>query len=224
MITYIENIDFFWREIGADIAWLYARHGVWKKYAKQIKSKQVKENTVLGWSTYTTPSYNTVHRCVIKRVYSGVPALGYVFLFEYKGGYFQPAFSTEKTILGGIYYTAHSIERVKERMGVDFIQALEEHAVKSGVSVADYSANGHKGTEGSMWFGNGFFICNMNDFGYWTAITYIDKSQAHSNQLEIMLQAKRSADACFEQNRENHEERTKHLPRRIRREIARNYQ
>ena len=206
------------RELATDVDWLRNRLGLWKKYAKQLKSKAIKPNSVLGWSKYTTPSDNVAHMCIIKNEYGGVPTLDYLFLFEYKGGYVQPIFQNGD-VKCCIHYTKHSTERVEERSGVCFRKAFEV-ASTTDIAFVDYSDYGHNGKEILRYFCKGFLICDYEaDLGMIHAITYVNKEQAYSNQLKSMLSSKIREDEQFKNHMNKNEQKIKSLPRNIRKQL-----
>lgn len=208
------------KEVSLDVDWLTARNGLWKKYSKQLKSKAIKIDSILGWSKYTTPSGNIAHLCSIKNVHNGIPSIEHAYLFEYREGYLEPVFDNER-VKSCVFYTKHCIQRIEERSGMSFVRAFEV-STKTDIGYTDYSQYGYNGTECLRYFCNGFLICNYDEaMGICCAITYVNSEQAYSNQAMSMLISKKVSDTIFEEHQIRTENEYKRLPRSIRRQIIR---
>ena len=200
MLTQQNDYNNFLEELKRDSAWALTRKGLWKKYYPKLSSKEYRHGDFVGWVKYTTPSKNIVNIGSVKNTYGGYIVLTHVLLFEYKGGYLTPYFARTRAkygISGHIFFTRHCIDRIKERTGLDFIEAyVRSYKSTRAISYSDYSDYGYNGNEACLPFGDGFCICTKDNLGNEVAITYINNSQAHSNQLKKELEAKLVADKC----------------------------
>ena len=227
MLTQQKNRNDFLVELKRDSAWALQRKGLWGKYYSKLASKEYRHGDFVGWVKYTTPSKNIVHIGSVKNTYGGYVILSHVLLFEYKGGYLTPYFAdirAELGISGHIFFTRHCIDRIKERAGLDFFEAYERSCKSTeAISYSDYSDYGYNGNEACLPFGDGFCICTKDYLGNEVAITYINNSQAYSNQLQKELEAKlASAKFADEKAKANDELLTAaFIPRRERRRLLR---
>ena len=224
MLTQQKNYNDYYAELKRDCVWALNRNGLFGKYYSKLASKEYRHGDFVGWVQYTTPSKNIVHIGSVKNIYSGYVVLTHVLIFEYRGGYLTPYFYPNGEISGHIFFTCHCVERIKERTGLDFIKAYERSCKSTrGISFSDYSDYGYKGNEACLPFGDGFCICSKDDLRNEVAITYINNTQAHSNQLIKELEAKLVADKVVENSNEVYDKLfgETFIPRRIRRLLLR---
>lgn len=109
--------------------------GLTMKYAKQLKNRAIPDNTILGVHHYTIQG-NTVYAVATKRLFYRSPRKGGELTFTYyisvlnsttgKYSYVRPNWDITNTkMVGYVLFTAHFIQRLKERAGITFVELLK---------------------------------------------------------------------------------------------------
>ena len=109
--------------------------GLTLKYAKQLKNRAIPDNTILGVHHYTIQG-NTVYVVATKRLFYRSPRKAGELTYTYyisvlnsttgKYSYVRPNWDITNTHMTGyILFTAHFIQRLKERAGITFPELLK---------------------------------------------------------------------------------------------------
>ena len=178
-------------------SWLADRKpGIMKKYERLFKPKNAKDR-MLGVSEYTTPCSNKVH-VVWSTAVRGIVWLEFAFYVELETpngkAYVKALFNTRdgRCITDACVYTAHAIQRLKERQGIDFKQLMELE-YKESRSLYFTLPYTYKGKESlATPFGVvGLWVTVMGKWGL-TYVTYVSRGLCGVEQLESMYVARKT--------------------------------
>lgn len=190
MITYTMTKDELYRELASDAEWLIGLSGgIAIKYKKKLTLKTAPEGFhCLGISRYTTPKNNKVFCSWLSVRANNVITVEQLCLFEYvtKSGvvqYVAPCFPHMSNRPNNvIIYTAHAIERLRDRAGLSFEDMLR-YSAEFPSHHRDYYE--YKGEKKEMFdFGDkGMFICEPHEWGV-CAVTFVNNDILKANQEE----------------------------------------
>lgn len=190
------------KELIADDEWVRERmDGLRKKYNKQLRNKRIRENSILGTTHYKTPRGNDVFVCLIKRSPDRKKKYAYIAfasLFSFRDGKKQkfvyprnnPRTNTYKN---AIVFSSHSVDRMKERLGMGITEVFVQHIKMNYGCTAfmDYDYNG-RSDELYCDFGPCILLAREHPWGKIVS-TIITKDQQHANQKVLGAYSSRCA-------------------------------
>ena len=202
MITDTMTSEELGKELISDDAWVKERMiGLKKKYHKQLKNRMVREGTFLGSSSYTTPLGNSVFVCLFK-TYADYKEkfadISFATLYSYwhrdKRRYlYTMCYPGTQTYSHSIIFSAHSVERMKERLGMDITEVFVQH-LKTFYGCTSFTPNDYNGKEDESYCDFGPCILLARDHPWGKIVsTVITKGQQHTNQQLMALASSRDA-------------------------------
>lgn len=208
MITKYMNHNEVKREL--DIVWETLRNrvpGYIKKYNKGVKSKAFKHNDVLGTGEYDING-NRVYVVFTKIVFNDKLSdlgISYLVMNQETGAYID--FANERGVSAFIQLTPHSIERMKQRLGMGVKEFfLNEYVIKAESShhLEKYAEYGYDDDTYVMSIGKCFFIITAVNENI-VVKTTLDRDNIYTNQMQLYVDCKRGAewfaDKCFDANK-----------------------
>ena len=182
------------KELSLDKDWVDGRvYGIDQKYKKKIM--KVRGHEVLAVTNYTTPRNNFVtvvwRATYVDRRTTILTAVPYFRYMTVRGYQYIMLMCHGKHSYTPLIYTSHCIDRMKERIGMDFRQYIiqSEAQDNGGMFMDDYVYNG-KQTKGLVFPNYGMFILDEATWGY-AAVTFISKEQQGDVQNEITSEYER---------------------------------
>ena len=163
--------------------------GLTQKYIKQLNNRKVKDDTILGIHTYTIQN-STVYVVAQKKNYNrSSRSMGEIVFTYYisalnpytgKYSYIMPTFGTTGyRVMGCVIFTAHFIQRLRERDGKGFADLLKIN----GGEVMAFVYN-PKGTEGEIETRWGTYrLFGHQDGPYITITTMVTEDMLYEDQL-----------------------------------------
>ena len=164
-------------------------YGLYKKYEKQLTSRKVADNTILGVSKYTIEG-NLVYVVCSKQLFGRGKRDAEIVFTEYIGclnpndgklSFLRPNWDLDGVrLIGFSYFTAHCIKRLKERAGEEFVDFLKKYGSKP---MSFIKKNGEDNFEAK------FYNCPHKFFGYdhgtcQYITTMVTEEMCFENQLE----------------------------------------
>lgn len=202
MITETMTSEELRKELLAEEKWVRGRIDGWrKKYHKKLKDKKVKENTLLGTSTYTTPRGNKVFVSVFKTYrdrnekYADITfATLYSFWCGDRKRYLYPMnYPGTQTYKHSIVFSAHSVDRMKERLGMDITDVFVQNQ-KMMYGCTAFIMNDYNGKDDESYCDFGPCILLAKDHPWGVIVsTIIAKDQQHTNQQLLALYSSQHA-------------------------------
>lgn len=183
--------DELYNELAADRNWAVQRcYGLQKKYNKQLRNSKVPHLAVLGRTWYETPNHNKVYT-IAQKYYVDEKCkraiVSITSLFEWTDNkgikrYIYPLNSGSRMFT--LCFTAHSISRMKERIGKDIFGVFEDICTKNdtNISVSPYTYNVDEG-EYQTVIGDNIAFMIKGDWGY-IVKTVISKESEYLNQTK----------------------------------------
>ena len=179
------------KEMNADELWAYGRiNGIHKKFNRYLKSKPAEGVFYRCW--YTTPNKNKI--CIVYSVERtcGIMDLRLDTFFRFVGDdgkerYIFNHFTPDGLFVSRTFlFTNHFIQRLKERVGMDFESWFVERVVKKEVSfdVFDYDYNDEDNQCYAILNGNMAFGVRSEAFDV-VFKTLITMEQEYLNQLQL---------------------------------------
>lgn len=162
-------------------------YGLTQKYKKQLANRKIGDNSILGVHKYHIHN-NTVYVVANKRLYNYSARRTGEIVFTYyiscrnsntgKYSYVMPTFDVHgHTITGYVMYTAHFVQRLRERDGKEFQDLLKEVG-------GDSMALAYKGDDGQFettWGTYRLFGKQEGPFAYIT--TMVTDDMLFDNQI-----------------------------------------
>ena len=196
MITDTMTSNELRRELIADEMWVRERmNGLRIKFQKKLKDKKVRENTLLGTSSYTTPLGNVVFVSCFKTYpdhKEKYADIAFASLYSYWHGnvkrYLYPMnFPGTQTYKHSIVFSAHSVERMKERLGMDMTDVFVENQ-KMLYGCTSFLKNDYNGKDDEFYcdFGPCILLAKHHPWGIIVS-TIIAKDQQHTDQQLLAL-------------------------------------
>lgn len=208
MITKYMNHNEVKREL--DIVWKTLKNripGYLKKYRKGVNSKAFKHNDVLGTGEYDING-NRVYVVFTKIKFNDKLSdlgISYLVMNQETGAYIH--FANERGVSAFIQLTPHSIERMKQRLGMGVKEFfLNEYVIKAETShhLEKYAEYGYDDDTFVMSIGKCFFIITAVNENI-VVKTTLDRDNIYTNQLKLYVDCKRGAerfaDDCFDANK-----------------------
>lgn len=176
-----------------DYNWvLERRDGLFKKYRKKLSDKKIGHNDLLGTSNYITPFGKTCRVYCRKYIEGKYAELTIQVVFEYFGKqYYICPDNFGHT--AWVCFTQHAIARMKERANITFEQALDMMIRETSGAFA-FTLNTYTGVpnEYVAYFADGLLLGVMEG-GNFIVKTYINRKNEYSNQLEVHIDSRKSA-------------------------------
>lgn len=185
--------------------------GLMIKNSKKLKSKFIKDNSIMSKSTYVVPKTNdTVVVYAIKQVqtlkgkeYATLRANYY--LKTYYNTYIVPTIDdTTNKVCGYMEYSCHAVQRLRKRLGKDFDTFFQEDYVKNQgfAHFVEYRDNDDK-NKYVAHLGDAFLIVECEEAGLRYAVkTILSEKDLYENQLQDKLKSKEGSEALWQEKSE----------------------
>ena len=191
-----------YKELIADEQWVLERAiGLTTKYNKQLRDKRVRHLAVLGRTWYETPNHNKVYTIAQKYIVDekgkrSIVSITSLYQYTDNSGitrYIYPLFGFDNYLKLNfvLTFSAHSVSRMKERIGKDIFGVFEDICTKNDtcISIRPYTFKCEYGDYCTVIGDNMAFI-RYEPWGPWVT-TMITKEQEYLNQLKQQAEIKK---------------------------------
>lgn len=185
--------------------------GLMIKNSKKLKSKIVKDNSIMSKSTYDVPETNDkVVVYAIKHVqtlkgkeYATMSTMYYIK--TYYNTYITPVIDgLANKVRGYMEYSYHSVQRLRERLGKDFDTYFQEDEISSKgfTQFVEYKRNGDV-NEYVAHLGGAFLIVECEESGRrYVVKTILSEDDLYTNQLLDKEMSKIGGEALWQKKHE----------------------